>query len=187
MISASHRSPRLALLFLASVLLSPLRATADAVPPPPSKCPRGKIGITSHRGPECVEPPPKNCPPGWRPEIRGLCRLEMCEKDDECEDGKQCREADLCMFEYLQEWGYGRNDTVPDAGPDARPDAAPRNRPLFAGPPMRFDPPRRVVVAVDVCGNGRSCGESAQCKKSKVCLPKNVSRPGVWTGPKPSR
>jgi hypothetical protein len=180
----SRRLPHLGWLFLYVLISSPLRAGADAVPPPPKNCPPGKIGITSHAGPQCVAPPPKNCPPGWRPEIRGVCRLEMCDEDGQCEDGTTCREAELCLEEYLQEWGWGRNQHGESSSEEA---PRPRNRPLFAGPPRRFDPPRKVVVAVDICGNGRRCAAPATCKKSRVCLPKNVSRPGVWTGPKPSR
>lgn len=153
---------------------------ADAVPPAPEKCPRGQIPITSHAGPQCVDPPPKNCPVGWRPEIQGVCRLAACQSDDQCEKGTQCRDADLCIMEYLQHWGQN-NKT------DDKIDDKPRNRPLFAGPPQRFDPPRKVTFAVDICGKDRSCGGDAKCQKAKVCLPKDAARPGAWSGPKPTR
>lgn len=153
---------------LASVF--PLGVAADAVPPPPDKCPRGQIPITSHRGPECVAPAPTDCPAGWRGELRGVCSLDVCTTDQSCGAGKQCREVDLCLQEFILHWGYGQND----------PDAPPPNRPLFAGPPMRYDPPRREIRPVDVCGNGRSCQEPATCGKGKLCLPVGVTRPGVW-------
>lgn len=167
--SAFYSTCRIALLLLGSVWLLPMSVSADAVPPPPDSCPRGQIPITSHAGPQCVLPPPKDCPPGWRAEIRGVCRLESCTKDADCGAGHQCREADLCLHEYLQEWGF----TKAEPG---------RNRPLFAGPPQRFDPPRRIVEAIDVCAEGRACPEIARCGRAKVCLPTGVSRPGIWKG-----
>lgn len=160
---------RAGLLLLFGVCQLPPSAYADAVPPPPDKCPRGQIPITSHAGPQCVLPPPKDCPPGWRAEIRGVCRLESCQKDEDCGSGRKCTEADLCLHEYLQEWGYTQSEPE-------------RNRPLFAGPPQRFNPPRRVVEAVDVCGAERTCQAPSKCGRAKVCLPQGVSRPGVWKG-----
>lgn len=177
MLSDLRRSSRLSRVLLLGGLLHSAVVFADAVPPAPEKCPRGQIPITSHAGPQCVAPPPKNCPPGWRPEIRGVCRLATCEKDDQCEKGMQCREADLCIEEYLLHWGYG----------DASRHDSTRNRPLFAGPPMKYDPPRKVTLAADICSSDRKCAGTGKCEKSKVCLPKDVSRPGAWSGPKPTR
>lgn len=175
----AHPLSRRAPLLLALALLIPMSALfsgaalADAVPPPPAKCPRGQVPITSHHGPECVLPAPTNCPAGWRGELRGICRLDVCETDQSCGAGKQCREVDVCLQEFILEWGYGQNEST----------ERPRNRPLFAGPPMRYDPPRHEIRAVDVCGQGRGCQDPAKCGKGKLCLPTGVTRPGIWTRP----
>ena len=142
---------------------------ADVVPPPPSKCPRGQIGITSHHGPECVEPAPKSCPPGWRGQIRGLCVVESCATDAECGVGKQCKTADVCLHEYLREWGY-----------EERPSPRVVDPSLLAAPPQHFDPPQKVVEAVGVCGGDRTCPADSTCNKGKVCLPTGVAKPGDW-------
>ncbi len=157
----------------ALALLVPGSALADAVPPPPDRCPRGQVAITSHRGPECVAPAPADCPAGWRGELRGICRLDICETDQSCGAGKQCRRVDLCLQEFILEWGYGQNESS----------ESPHNRLLFAGPPMRYDPPRHEIRAVAVCGDGRSCQEPAKCGKGKLCLAAGVSRPGIWAKP----
>src|SRR5262245_44153051 len=81
----------------ALVLGLPFTVFADAVPPPPEKCPGGQIPITSHAGPECVAPAPTDCPPGWRGELRGICRLDICVNDQGCGAGKQCRQVELCL------------------------------------------------------------------------------------------
>lgn len=172
MISALRRSSCFVQLLLFGALFHSPIVLADAVPPAPAKCPGDKVPVTSHHGPECIDPPPKNCPVGWRPEYRGVCRLATCDKDEQCEKGAQCREADLCIEEYLLHWGFGK---------------ATQNRPLFAGPPMKYDPPRKMSFAADICDKDRQCPRTGKCQKAKVCLPKDVSRPGVWSGPKPTR
>ena len=177
MIKRRLPSLRLALLLAASALSHPLPTLADAVPPPPANCAKGQVAITSHHGPECVAPAPTNCPPGWRPELRGICSIAACENDAACGEGKQCREVDVCLQEFILEWGYSQNENDKES-------QRPRNRPLFAGPPMRYDPPRHLIVPVDVCGSARKCTAPATCGKSKVCLPKGVDRPGIWSGPK---
>src|SRR5262249_22818787 len=148
---------------------------ADAVPPPPKKCPGNQVPVTSHRGPQCLAPAPTDCPAGWLGQLGGMCRLDICESDQNCGAGKQCRQVDLCLQEFILEWGYSQNDRE-KRGP---------SRPLFAGPPMRYDPPRHEIRAVDVCGNGRQCQEPAKCGKGKLCLPAGVTRPGIW--PKPTQ
>jgi len=147
------------------------RALADAVPPPPRSCPPGKVGITSHHGPECVDPAPKDCPPGWYPQIRGQCLVQLCTADDQCGKGLVCKAADVCQHDFLQEWGWGANEAQPAPDPF-----------VLAGPPQRFDPPRKVTATVGVCGGGVSCPDDNECRKAKVCLPPAVSRPGVWKG-----
>ncbi len=145
-------------------------ARADAVPPPPRSCPSGKVGITSHHGPECVDPAPKDCPAGWYPQIRAQCVVQLCTADDQCGKGLVCKPADVCQHDFLQEWGWGANEAPP---PDPF---------LLAGPPQRFDPPRKVTATVGVCGGGVQCPDDNECRKAKVCLPPAVSKPGVWKG-----
>lgn len=161
------------------IFLLPLQALGDAVPPPPAHCPRGQVPITSHHGPECVAPAPTDCPAGWRGELRGICSLDVCESDQSCGPGKQCRQVELCLQEFILEWGYSQNESSQPGKSEDRP----RSRPLFAGPPMRYDPPRHEIRAVDVCGQGRGCQAPARCGKGKLCLPMGVTRPGIW--PKP--
>lgn len=160
------------------MLLSRLVA-ADAVPPPPRECPKGKIGITSHHGPECVEPAPTNCPVGWRGVIRGLCVVETCTTDESCGAGRQCKEADVCQHEFLQEWGWGA--LVP---PPPSPDALACDPFVLAGPPQRFDPPRKVIETVDICAADRTCPPESTCQKGRVCLPKDAKKPAAWKGKK---
>lgn len=152
---------------LAGLCGLPAGVRADAVPPPPSRCPPGQIGVTSHAGPQCVLPPPKDCPPGWRGTNGGVCLVWSCTSDAQCGDGARCSAADLCLAESLQEWGAADAPV----------------RPLFAGPLQHFDPPRRVVTAVDVCPAARACPKGSECKQGKVCLPSGVSKPGPWTPP----
>jgi hypothetical protein len=151
-------------------------AHADAVPPPPHDCPPGKIGITSHGGPECVAPAPKNCPPGWVGVIRGACVVQVCSVDVDCGAGKKCKDADVCTHEYLQEWG--EESSAP--GPRA-------DRTLLGAPPRHFDPPRKVTQVVDVCGAEQSCPADSTCGKGKLCLPTGVSKPGRWSAQKPKK
>ncbi len=166
--------PRRLGVLCALALLLPLRVFGDAVPPPPAKCPRGQVGITSHAGPQCVDPAPKDCPPGWVGQLRGICALHLCETDQSCGSGMHCQQVNLCLQEFILEWGFTQNDSG----------ERPRNRPLFAGPPMRYDPPRHEIRAVDVCIEGRGCQEPAKCGLGKLCLPAGVTRPGIW--PKPA-
>lgn len=52
-------------LLVAFVCSLPSTALADRVPPPPSDCPRGSIGETSHAGPHCAPSTcaaPSECP-----------------------------------------------------------------------------------------------------------------------------
>lgn len=150
------------------------RAGADAVPPPPSRCPAGKIPVTSHAGPACVAPAPKNCPPGWEGRIGGNCVVASCKSDADCGAGRQCRGAQVCQHEYLQEWGWGADNWTP---------AGAVERSLYAEPPRRFDPPRRVVEVVDICRPDASCPQDWKCVAGRVCLPLGVERPGYYPAP----
>lgn len=137
------------------------RASADVVFPPPDDCPKGQIGITSHRGPECVDPPPTDCPVGWLPRNRGLCVAATCTNDNDCGKGTVCKPADLCQRQVKYESSGGRH----------------------AG-----DAPDTVTETVDICAADRSCptdgGAPSQCKKAKICLPKDVKKPSP-ARPKP--
>lgn len=158
------------------LLVDPRGVAADAVPPPPDKCPPGYIGITSHAGPQCVLKPPISCPPGWRPANGGICILHACETDANCAtigtNNLRCKPAKICIHEYLQEWGWGASL------PTSRDDRA-----LFSAPPRRFDPPRRVQEPVDVCHDGHRCPADSSCGQMKLCLPADRDKPGFYQRP----
>lgn len=141
-------------------------ANADAVPPPPRSCPPGQVGVTSHAGPRCVPKAPTNCPAGWYGVVGGECLVHTCETDDVCGKGKHCREVDVCLHEWFQEWGEA-----------TRPDPF-----TLAAPPRRFDPPVRRVDVVNICTSDGRCGGKDTCAKGKVCLPNGVTKAGHWDG-----
>jgi hypothetical protein len=90
------------LVLLLVVALRASSARADAVPPPPTDCPPGKVGTTSHGGAHCVDAPPKNCPPGWRGVAGGNCMVAVCGADNQCDPGQVCRDQSLCMAEETE-------------------------------------------------------------------------------------
>ncbi len=67
-------------LLLASVA-APSGALADAVSPPPDRCPSGSVAVDFCHGPP-------------------TCRVNTCETDAECGAGMVCRDARLCTTEY---------------------------------------------------------------------------------------
>jgi len=157
--------------------LWPAWVSADAVPPAPESCPRGYIPVTSHAGPQCVLKPPISCPPGWRGINGGICVVHACETDAHCGWGERkdlrCKPARVCIHEYLQEYGEGGSQPVERD-----------ERALFAGPPRRFDPPRRVQELVDVCPDRRACPAGSTCGEKKICLPADLAAPGLYQRPK---
>lgn len=163
------RTLGLAAIVLRGLVLAPGLLHADAVPPPPSKCPPGQVGITGHGGPRCVASAPTDCPPGWRGVLGGTCQVYSCQTSAECGPGGRCQPTRVCIHEYLQEWGYGASLALPALGKE-----------LYSAPPQRFDPPRRVQEVVDICRAGELCPAESTCGAGSVCLPKGVAAPGHY-------
>jgi MYXO-CTERM domain-containing protein len=60
-----------------AILLSASVAAADAVAPPPTDCPNGTHGESSHTGPYCAP--------------------QTCSSDADCSGGQTCRELAMCI------------------------------------------------------------------------------------------
>jgi len=146
--------------------LSARSAHADAVPPPPSHCPKGQVGITDHGGPKCVPEAPKNCAPGYRGEIGGRCVLARCSADDQCESGRRCLQIEVCQ-EYRElhwtGWGWSAQRAVPRDNLLAEPPSPPP-----AGPP------KKDWVPLGICGQDGPCNAPAQCRAAGLCYPPNA-------------
>ncbi len=83
---------RLSLLLASALALLAAPARADVVMPPPTDCPRGQVGVTSHGGPRCEKVAPQDCPTGWYGQLGGNCALAPCEKDADCGQDRECVE-----------------------------------------------------------------------------------------------
>lgn len=115
-------------IFVAALLacsFAPALVLADAVPPPPDRCPRGHAPRTGHSGPYCQPPPPRSCPPGHEPRVfrdnayceppppracptgshwvstsphDAYCRGgSRCDQNNCYQDGFTCRDSSLCV------------------------------------------------------------------------------------------
>jgi hypothetical protein len=155
----------------ALILAAPASARADAVPPPPTFCPPGTQGVTSHHGPECVKVAPKNCPRGWHGVLGGTCSLRPCGGDDGCQPGEACVEHLACLESFVDEF-YDYTDDPSEGRAEPRPPPD-----LLAGPPM---PPRRRPSpvtrfnAVNLCSAEVACDAPRQCLPEKICVPKST-------------
>lgn len=67
----------LLVLTVASMALVARSARADAVEPPPTNCPDGTVGGSSHSGPYCA--------------------LDSCSTDTDCASGEVCQPTSLCI------------------------------------------------------------------------------------------
>jgi hypothetical protein len=146
-------------LLILSLLAAPVLARADVVMPPPTDCPPGQEGVTSHGGPHCEIVPPKDCPPGWTGEYGGTCALQVCAGT--CDGGMRCAPTSICFTPRVKEWEYG-----------AAPAPA---RDVLAAPPRRLDPPVTVWEPTNVCDGSVPCAAPAECRPSTVCLPEGVA------------
>jgi len=80
------------------ILLGPLPAAADALPPAPENCPPGLDGQTSHRGP--------------------ICAPIRCTSDADCGEGAACADAAFCQREReVPNPRMGGTMTRTDTGP----------------------------------------------------------------------
>lgn len=169
-------------LALAGAALAPHAAFADAVPPPPWLCPPGKVGVTSHRGPECVDKAP-DCPPGWVGQLGGTCALRLCSNDSSCDEGHVCVEEAVCLEPYLDEFYdyYLDRDEMKEGEADPPPA---ESRYLLAGPPpMRHRRPSPIYRyrAVNLCSTSLACAAPNTCQRERLCVPKG-QRASAYAG-----
>jgi hypothetical protein len=132
-------------------------ARADAVPPPPRRCPPGRVPVTSHAGPKCELAPPKSCPPGYRGQVGGQCVLNLCWSDESCGKGKACRETSLCHHSRLVSWEFGEQQV--------------ERSNLLGAPPRRIDPPELRWEPKSICRKEGDCPLPAECRPGKICYP----------------
>ncbi len=138
-------------------------ARADAVPPPPPSCPKGKVPVTDHGGPRCELEAPKNCAPGYRGRIGGTCVLATCSTDRECEAGRRCLSVETCQeFRELHWSGWGWQSRQPVSRDN-----------LFGGPPRPppDGPPKKAWVNLSICGQDGPCKSPAECRPASLCYP----------------
>ncbi|MBW2455513.1 MAG: hypothetical protein JRI68_13420 [Deltaproteobacteria bacterium] len=174
---AAHSHPRSAWLLpracvvATTLLIAPQRAAADAVPPPPDDCPPGTLGVTDHGGPRCEDEAPTDCPPGWVGVVGGHCRLHLCETDEGCPAGHQCREHSLCHAKQTRYFDYGSRTSNPRAA-----------APFIGAPPMELDEPIVEYVPVNVCDDQAPCSSPNECRPGKLCVPVETPRaaPMPW-------
>lgn len=141
-------------------------ARADAVPPAPDDCPPGRVGVTSHSGPECVLEAPDDCAPGYRGQLRGTCVLATCSGDSGCKEGERCLKVDTCQeFRELHwtGWGWSAQRPTPAGNLLAEPPSPP--------PP---GPPKKAWVQLKICGQDGSCEAPAECRTAALCYPETA-------------
>ncbi len=142
------------------------RAAADVVPPPPKKCPPGTVAVTSHSGPACKKEAPKNCPVGYRGVLGGICRLDTCASDLQCErEGKVCRDYSLCYEERTRY--YAKKGERAEGWRGL----------LGMGPRRRLDPPQKYWHPIDICSPGKNCPAPKECRPGKLCVPPATPMP----------
>lgn len=159
-----------------TLLAAPGIARADAVPPPPTDCPRGQVGITSHSGPQCVEEAPPDCPTGWRGRLGGTCALTPCETDANCQPGEACVEHSVCLQPFEDPfYDYGEEEREKHGWADPHPSDLLRSPGLLAGPPMpRTRRPVPIIRydAVNLCSPEVGCAAPNTCQPEKLCVPR---------------
>jgi hypothetical protein len=97
------------------VMVTASSTRADVIPPPPEDCPEGYTPDSSHEGQRCLAPAPADCPSGWRGVLGGICVLDICESDRECQGERRCVPQSLCFVERIPHWREFRTE------PDYRP------------------------------------------------------------------
>lgn len=82
-----------------SIVLCSTQANADAVPAPPSSCPKDTHPVTRHTGTGCA---PDSCPVGSEGHVcaggRPCCLIPLCgePRDPPCATGHACTEVRIC-------------------------------------------------------------------------------------------
>lgn len=170
--------PRMASLFAVAIALVATKASADVVMSPPTDCPDGETGITSHAGPQCVKVAPTDCPRGWRGQLGGNCALSPCVDDKACQAGEACVEHVVCLQPF--------EDPFYDYGEDEREEhglAEPpawdvlRSPALLAGPMPAKKPRSKPIIrynAVNLCAPEVACAAPNTCQPEKLCVPKGT-------------
>jgi MYXO-CTERM domain-containing protein len=158
---------------------TPKPAAADVVPPPPTDCPKGEIGETSHNGPRCVKQAPKDCPAGWRGMEGGTCKLTPCTNDGRCWGDEVCVEHAVCLSPTVDEFYAPGEDEGAKQGTLDPADGAWLRSQLFgaAAPapmPRRRPKPITRYEAVNVCSREVACAAPATCQRERLCVPKGV-------------
>jgi hypothetical protein len=148
-------------LALAGVLLGGVlhaeKARADAVPPAPW-CLPGEVSYSSHQGGGCRVAAPKNCDPGYRGQLGGICVLEACTSDSNCQAGEACLYVDACSEERDLIWnGNGWAATSPGYS----------RSPLQPAP----GPPPKAWVRLNICGQDGACAAPRECRATQLCYP----------------
>ena len=142
-------------------------ALADMILPPPKDCPSGRVGITSHDGPQCIKEAPDNCPPGWKGVRRGLCKVHTCGDSSSCDNDGVCVDAMVCFNEYLD---YPHWRVCPPSPPIAPGQPKPVVKPHCQ--------PRKKTEAVNLCSPQQPC-KTGECRLARVCVPTKGSLPHV--------
>ena len=147
---------------LAGVLLGGLfraeMARADAVPPAPW-CLPGEVSYSSHYGGGCRVAAPKDCDPGYRGEEGGICVLQPCTSDSNCQAGEACLYVDACTEERELIWN---GDGWAAVGPGYS------RQPLPPPPP---EPTPKGWVRLGICGQDGACAAPRECRATQLCYP----------------
>lgn len=169
---------RMAILLAATIGLAsaPAQVTADVVRPPPTDCPDGEVGTTSHGGPRCVAVAPADCPTGWRGQLGGNCSLIPCATDKNCSADQACVEHAVCLQPFEDEfYDYGEDEREEHGLLEPHPSDLLRSPGLLAGPMMpKKKRPKPIVRynAVNLCASGVACEAPGTCHPEKICAPR---------------
>lgn len=161
-----------------ALVAAPAQVAADAVMPPPSDCPDGEVGVTSHSGPRCVAKAPTDCPTGWRGALGGNCTLTPCATDANCPSGEACVEHAVCLQPMEDEYyDYGEDEREEHGLLEPHPSELLRSPGLLAGPMMpRKKRPKPIIryTAVNLCASGVACEAPGTCQPETICAPRGA-------------
>ena len=170
------RSLLVAAALFALPLVLPTLARADAIPPAPNDCPRGKVGVSSHSGAQCIEDAPKDCPRGWTGRLGGVCALTPCTTDASCQTGEECAPHAVCLQPQEDDtYDYGEDEREEHG--ELEPTRLLASPNLLAGPPMpRKKRPSPIFRydAMNLCSADVACLSPRTCQTEKLCVPKGA-------------
>jgi MYXO-CTERM domain-containing protein len=173
-----YRTIKAAALLAVTLALAsaPAQVTADVVMPPPTDCPDGQVGVTSHGGPTCLAVAPTDCPTGWRGQLGGNCALAPCAADANCSAGEACVEHAVCLQPFEDEYyDYGEDEREEHGLLEPHPSDLLRSPGLLAGPMMPKKKRQKPIVrydAVNLCASGIACEAPGTCQPEKLCVPR---------------